>query len=119
MRLRPPGIWFLRGRKMARWDAASRALCVTTRARLAAHLADHVPRSCTHLKGNGSVKGAIKSLLRTLPDAPFVARFDIASYYKSMRHDVLLDLLAATGARAEDVAVVRDYLALPDTRHTG
>ena len=119
MRLRPPGIWFLERRKLARWDAASRALCVTTRARLAAHLADHVARSCTHLKGNGSVKGAIKSVLRTLPDAPFVARFDIASYDKSMRHDVLLDLLAATGARVEDVAVVRDYVTLPDTRNTG
>ena len=25
MPLRPPGIWFLEGRKMARWDVASRA----------------------------------------------------------------------------------------------
>ena len=104
---------------MARWDAASRAQCVTTRVRLAAHLADHIPRSCTHLKGNGSVKGAIRTLQRGLPDAPFVARFDIASYYRSMRHDVLLNLLRVTGASVEDVAVVHDYLALPDTRHTG
>ncbi len=118
-RLHPPGLWFLQGRKMARWDAQSRARCAATRARLAAHLAAHIPRSCTHLKGNGSVKGAIRTLLRRLPDAAFVARFDIAAYYTSMRHDVLLDLLAATGARAEDVAVVRDYVTLPDTRNTG
>ncbi len=119
MGLHPPGIWFLEGRKMARWDEASRAQCVTARARLAVHLADHIPRSCTHLKGHGSVKGAIRTLQRDLPDAPFVARFDIASYYQSMRHDVLLGQLRATGAGDEDVAVVRDYLALPDTRHTG
>ncbi len=43
-----------------------------------------------------------------------MARFDIASYYKSMRHDVLLVLLAATGACVEDVAVVRETVTLPD-----
>ena len=119
MVLRPPGLWFLEGRKMARWDEASRALCVTTRAQLAVHLATHIPRSCTHLKGHGSVKGAIRTLQRDLPDAPFVARFDIASYYQSMRHDVILDQLRGAGACDENVAVIRDYLALPDTRNTG
>lgn len=79
---------------------------------------NHIPRSCTHLKGNDSVKGAIRTLLRDLPDACFVARFDIASYYKRMRHDVLLDPLRATGARDANVAVVGDYLAIPDTRNT-
>jgi RNA-directed DNA polymerase len=117
--LSPPGIWFLEGRKMARWNKASRVRCITTRARLADHLKEHIPRSCTHLKGNGSVKGAIRTLLRDLSHAPFVARFDIASYYRSMRHDVLLSQLRATGARVEDVAVVCDYVTLPDTRHSG
>jgi RNA-directed DNA polymerase len=58
-------------------------------------------------------------VLRALPGAPFVARFDIASYYKSMRHDVLLNQLRATGTREEDVARVHDYLTLPDTHLTG
>jgi hypothetical protein len=98
---------------------ADEAACVKTRTRLAVHLADDIPRSCTHVKGHGSVKGAIRTLLRGLPDAPFVARFDIASYYQSMRHDVLLGQLRSTGACDADVAVVHDYLALPDTRHTG
>jgi hypothetical protein len=101
---------------MARWDEASRAQFTATRARLAVHLATHIPRSCTHLKGHGSVKGAVRTLHRALPDAPFVARFDIASYYKTMRHDVLLDALRATGACAEDVAVVHDYLLAKTTR---
>ena len=97
---------------MARWDEASRARCRQTRLRLANHLAGHIPPSCTHLKGHGGVKGAIRTLTAKHPGARFVARFDIARYYKSMRHDVLLSELRATGAGPEDVAVVREYSAV-------
>ncbi|MFT4627071.1 MAG: RNA-directed DNA polymerase [Myxococcota bacterium] len=104
---------------MARWDEASRSHCAEVRGRLAVHLAGHIPRSCTHLRGCGGVKGAIRVLRTDLDAAPYVARFDIASYYTSMRHDVLLAQLRRTGAADDDVAVVRDYLSLPDTGATG
>jgi hypothetical protein len=49
----------------------------------------------------------------------FVARFDIASYYDSMQHHILLGLLAEAGANESLRAMVRQYLAAPDLGRTG
>ena len=46
----------------------------------------------------------------------YVARFDVARYYESIDHEVLLAILRQRGASAESHAVVADYLRLPD-RH--
>ncbi len=117
--LDPPGVWFLDGRRMARWSPRSRAFLGRTRQRLADHLGGHIPRVCTHLRGHGGVKGAIRTVSSLLGRANYVARFDIASYYGSMSHEVLQSLLRQTGAGDRDCAVVSDYLRLPDTRRTG
>jgi RNA-directed DNA polymerase len=49
----------------------------------------------------------------------FVARFDIAAYYYSMPHRVLLDLLAQAGVDTPLRAVVPQYLEAPDPNRTG
>ena len=117
--LEPPGVWFLDKHRMARWSPRSRALLVRTRQRLADHLGGYIPPVCTHVKGHGGVKGAIRAVSSLLGRANYVARFDIASYYRSMSHDVLQSLLRQTGVSDSDCAVVSDYLRLPDTRLTG
>ena len=47
------------------------------------------------------------------------ARFDIRSYYESLRHDVVLHQLAAAGANAACQSAVGDYIRLPDRRGSG
>ena len=48
------------------------------------------------LRGHGGVKGALRQIHRRMPKARFAARFDIAAYYTSMRHDVIKAQVAAT-----------------------
>jgi RNA-directed DNA polymerase len=62
---------------------------------LAIVLAEHLPfsRRCTHLKGHGGSKYAVREVRDHLP-ASFVLRTDVKSYYASIDHFVLLDLLA-------------------------
>jgi RNA-directed DNA polymerase len=64
---------------------------------LAIVLAEHLPcsRRCTHLKGNGGGKYAVREVRDHLSDSSFVLRTDVKSYYASIDHFVLLDLLAA------------------------
>jgi hypothetical protein len=50
-----------------------------------------------------------------MPKASFVARFDIAAYYTSMRHDVIKAQVAATDLDAHHRKLIADYLALPDS----
>ena len=54
-----------------------------------------------------------------MPKAKFVARFDIAAYYTSMRHDVIEAQVAATDLDAHQRGLIADYLALPDLQDTG
>ncbi|NKB87178.1 MAG: reverse transcriptase [Acidobacteria bacterium] len=59
---------------------------------LAIALQDTLPISprCTHVKGNGGAHGAIAAVREQLPQHRFVARTDVAAYYDSIDHELLL-----------------------------
>ncbi len=63
---------------------------------LAVVLAKQLPisRRCTHLKGHGGAKYAVREVRDHLPDNRFVLRTDVKSYYASIDHLMLLDQLA-------------------------
>ena len=63
---------------------------------LAIVLAKHLPvsRRCTHLKGNGGAKYAVREVRDHLQNNRFVLRTDVKSYYASIDHLMLLDQLA-------------------------
>jgi RNA-directed DNA polymerase len=48
---------------------------------------------CTHIKGNGGSKGAVKQLAAALPDYRFVFRTDVKSFYASIDHWALYEQL--------------------------
>jgi hypothetical protein len=50
--------------------------------------------SCTHIRGNGGAKEAIRQVAAHLPRNGFVLRTDVKSYYASIDHHLLLDRLA-------------------------
>lgn len=58
-------------------------------------LATILPAStrCTHIKGNGGAKEAIRQVAEHLPTNSFALRTDIKSYYASIDHHRLLDRL--------------------------
>jgi RNA-directed DNA polymerase len=112
-------LWYLDGRKMALWSEPSRRRLRRETRTISQILLPHIPRSCTHVRGHGGVKGALRQIQRRMPKAKFVARFDIAAYYTSMRHDVIEALVAATDLDAHQRGLIADYLALPDMRGSG
>jgi RNA-directed DNA polymerase len=63
---------------------------------LALVLADHLPvaRSCTHVRGHGGAKAAVRAVWRHVPAHRFVLRTDVKSYYASIDHHRLFDQLA-------------------------
>ena len=64
---------------------------------LAIVLAQHLPVSgrCTHVKGHGGAKATVRAVRDQLPKHAFVMRTDVKSYYASIDHQRMLDLLAA------------------------
>jgi hypothetical protein len=63
---------------------------------LALVLGEHLPvsRRCTHLKGNGGAKYAVRQVSDHLPDNHYVLRTDVKSYDASIDHLLLLNRLA-------------------------
>ena len=122
---RPPPLlriarrWFYQRRRYASWSPASRVRLRRTRDNLQRELAGRLYRCCAHLKGHGGVKGTIRRLTRCAPAFRFVARFDVARYYESIVHARLLEILSARGASPQSMAVVQQYLQLPDGKRTG
>ncbi len=56
----------------------------------------HLPVSprCTHVKGHGGAKAAVRQVMARLANNRFVLRTDVKSYYASIDHFLLLDQLA-------------------------
>ena len=59
-------------------------------------LADILPVSprCTHIKGHGGAKSAVRQVAGHLAANSFVMRTDVKSYYASIDHLLLMDRLA-------------------------
>ena len=104
---------------MALWSEPSRRRLRRETQAISQILAPHIPCSCTHVRGHGGVKGALRQIQRRMPKAKFVARFDIAAYYTSMRHDVIEAQVKEAGLDAHQRGLIADYLALPDMRGSG
>lgn len=49
---------------------------------------------CTHVKGHGGAKAAVREVSAALPEHKFVCRTDVKSYDASIDHRFLLDRLA-------------------------
>jgi len=54
----------------------------------------NLSRSCYHLLGHGGAKGAVRDVVQNLSGNPFVFQTDVKSYYASIDHAVLLELVA-------------------------
>ena len=70
----------------------------TARLKVLTHqLAQQLPRSpaCTHLRGNGGLKGAVRGVQAALPNHRYVFRTDVKSFYASIDHHRVMDQVAA------------------------
>ncbi len=69
-----------------------------------------VAASCTHVRGHGGAKAAVRRVLRHLPGNGLVFRTDVASYYDSIGHHRLLERLERYVTDPGILDLVRQYL---------
>lgn len=117
MSLHMENCWPENGHHYVSWSADSRALIKLYKGRLQTQLS--LSPRCGHLKGNGGVKAAVRFTKALANRYPFVARFDIRGYYESIDHRILLGQLHQAGVSPDVIALVQDYLCVPDKRCTG
>lgn len=111
--------WHEAGHHFVRWRPASRNLLREAKNQLAIQLRPYLSLHCTHVKGRGGAKAAVRYVHRLTDQFTYVARFDIRAYYESMDHGVLLAQLEIAGVEPMLQDLVRHYLSLPDETATG
>ena len=67
-------------------------------------------KNCTHLKGNGGGKGAVRRVWRQLKQHRFVIRTDLKSYYASIDHQYLMERLSRVIQDPRVLNLVEQYL---------
>ncbi|MDH5586535.1 MAG: hypothetical protein OEZ05_07880 [Nitrospirota bacterium] len=65
---------------------------------------------CTHLKGHGGLKGAIRQVRAHVTSHSFVFKTDVQSYYASIDHHRLLEILAPHIPEPKILRLVGQYL---------
>jgi len=113
------GLWTEDGHLLAKWTDESKQILADAYQYLYKALKPHLSRRCMHVKGNYGVKGAMRLLYRVGGKYKYVARYDVNSYYKSIDHQVMLDLLKDLMIDDELIDIVAQLLSVPDVRNTG
>jgi len=67
-------------------------------------------KSCCYIKGHGGLKGVIRSVFYKKESITFYARFDIQSYYESIDHAKLLEILRSTTVSSHVLDSVETFL---------
>ena len=65
---------------------------------------------CTHLKGHGGLKGTVRQVRGQLGSHPYVFKTDVQSYYASINHHQLLDVLTPHISDTNILSLVGQYL---------
>ena len=111
--------WFENGHKFVRWSPDTSGLLKHVKTVLSKQLKPHLSRRCSHIKGHGGVKLSVRYSQRLCNHFSYVARFDVKSYYSSMDHQIILDLLRQYQVTPAVISIVSEYLSLPDHNKSG
>jgi RNA-directed DNA polymerase len=111
--------WYDDGLQLAKWSDSSKKILKKAFLCLREKLILRLGAYCMNLKGRGGLKGSVRCIYNKLDNHPYVARFDIKSFYGSIDHKILFQLLEKMNVNPELMNVIREYVVIPDTRATG
>ena len=111
--------WFENGHKFVRWSTGTASLLKHVKNVLYKQLKPYLSRRCSHIKGHGGVKLSVRYSQKLCNHFGYVGRFDVRSYYKSMDHRVILNLLRQYDIKPAVIGIVSEYLLHPDHSKSG
>ncbi|NEO01395.1 MAG: reverse transcriptase, partial [Moorea sp. SIO3I7] len=74
------------------------------------HLQPHLSDRVFHLAGSGGMKGAVREVAANLSDHQFVFRTDVKSYYASIDHEILMEIVKRNVDDEKVLALLWGYL---------
>ena len=92
------------------WSALDALVLKATALVLTPYLAPHLAPTCFHVAGHGGAKAAVRAVVENLKTNTFVFRSNIASYYASIDHDIVMAQLSQVIDDSRVLGLVRDCL---------
>lgn len=80
-------------RRIELWSAEDALVLKAISIVLGEHLKPVLSLNCYHLKGHGGAKAAVRTTARHLKNGQHVMKSDVKSYYASIDHEILFNLL--------------------------
>jgi hypothetical protein len=96
--------------RLTRWCAKDAVILKAFAFLLGSLLDQHIDRRCTHLKGRGGLKGACRSLRAHQSSFRYVFKSDVASFYDSMNHDIVMQHAKTVIHDSRLLALLHQYL---------
>ena len=87
--LSPVRIIEIKGKQTSLWTSSDSLVLKAITLKLEKKLKPQISKSCTHLKGHGGAKFAIRECLKKMRDYKYVMKSDVKSYYSSIDHTIL------------------------------
>jgi hypothetical protein len=78
------------GEKIALWSSQDALIIKVLTGIVQERLKPFLLKTCYHLKGHGGLKGAVRDVMKQLPEYKFFCKTDVQSYYDSIDHYTLL-----------------------------
>ena len=79
-------------------------------------MANHIPKSCYHVKGHGGLKKAVHDTHAALPQYQYILRSDIKSFYESIRFDSLMGIIGSYIKHPVLLTLIRHACQRTETR---
>jgi len=76
---------------LSRWSSINMIVLKALSWGLQDKTGQYVGKQCAHLKDHGGLKGAVRQLGNTIKQYKYVIKSDVAKYYESMDHDIVLN----------------------------
>ena len=102
------------GQSIGVWCAQDALVLKALTLVLTPHMAPNLSDDCYHLAGKGGAKGCVRNIKKTVQDYQYVCRSDVDSYYASIDHKILLDLLAQRISDTRVIALLSQMLTRLD-----
>ena len=90
------------------WEAIDSLVIKATALAIEKRYEIFFPKSCTHVKGHGGCQGAVEKVRRQMGQYEHFCKSDVKSYYASIDHNILLDLLSRRISCPTILSIVKD-----------
>jgi len=103
--------------RLTRWSAQDAVVLKALSQIITPHVSQIVGLACCHLKDHGGLKGGVRQVKTNLKDYRYVLKSDVASFYDSMDHQIVLETVKESIKDKRIISLIHQYMNRVEVDH--